>query len=434
MPQKPNEESGLPNAARFVKDFLRGSTYTFSTAMADIVDNSIEAKATSIEIEVNLDANRVVVMDNGVGMSDAIHHEAMKVAAETRDYSDSDLGRYGTGMKSASLSQARRLIVATREKGSDLVTVRCLDVDHVIATNDWDRVTLVLDRSQLPENVKKHFSVSSGTAVIWENLDKVFGDKALPDTKKRAELIKQADLTAQHLSRVFHKFIDGEVPGHKAVKIAVNSDALEPWDPFATSESTIKLAEKDIVIGSNGSKAKVVSWVLPGEKEFSSKDEWTKAKGNKPWNDGQGFYVYRNGRLIAWGGWFGMRSKEPHNTLARVSFEFSSELDEILKVPVDKSSIVLPQVTKILLKPIVEEVSSQANARYRKQKKITPANPSELPGRNTSETTVRRKLTAQAFIESLEKAAATEGLTGELADLKRALKKNNISIADEVGW
>jgi hypothetical protein len=434
MAKNIKEESGLPNAARFVKDFLRGSTYTFSTAIADIVDNSIEAAATEVRIDVQLDANRVVVIDNGTGMSDRVHHEAMKVAAETREYSESDLGRYGTGMKSASLSQARRLVVATKQKGKADVTVRCLDVDHVIATNDWDRVTQVLEASSLPPEVQEHFKVSSGTAIIWENLDKVFGDKNLGHDKKREELIKQADLTAQHLSRVFHKFIAGEVENYKPVVLSVNSHNLEPWDPFARQESTEKLAHKDLTIGSGGGTARVTSWVLPGEKEFSSRDAWTKAKGNKPWNDGQGFYVYRNGRLIAWGGWFGMRSKEPHNTLARVSFEFGSNLDEILKVPVDKSSIVLPQVTKILLKPIVEDVSSRANARYRKQKKLTPSNPGDLPGRNTAPTTVKRKLTAQAFIDALEKAANERGLASELSDLKRALREKNPKIADEVEW
>ncbi len=434
MAKNIKEESGLPNAARFVKDFLRGSTYTFSTAIADLVDNSIEAGASVITIDVELDNNRVVVLDDGLGMSDKVHHEAMKVAAETREYSDSDLGRYGTGMKSASLSQARRLVVATKQAGQKEVTVRCLDVDHVIETNDWDRVTQVLDAGSLPPQVLAHFRKSSGTAVIWENLDKVFGDKNLGPDKKREELVKQADLTAQHLARVFHKFIAGEVENYKAVVMSVNANVIEPWDPFARNESTEKIAQKDLIIGSGGGTARVTSWVLPGEKEFTSREEWTKAKGNKPWNDGQGFYVYRNGRLIAWGGWFGMRSKEPHNSLARVSFEFGSNLDEILKVPVDKSSIVLPQVTKILLKPIVEDVSSSANARYRKQKKLTPSDPRDLPGRNIAPTSVKRKLTAQAFIDALEKAANERGLTSELSDLKRALREKNPKIADEVEW
>lgn len=428
------EESGLPNAARFVKDFLRGSTYTFSTAIADIVDNSIEAGATEINIEVVYEANQVVIMDNGEGMTDAVHFEAMKVAAETRDYSESDLGRYGTGMKSASLSQARRLVVATRPKTSKQTTVRALDVDHVIATNDWDRLTQVLTVEALPSFVKEHLADKTGTAVIWENLDKVFGDKGLTPQKQREELVKQADLTAQHLSRVFHKFIAGEVDGVEPISISVNSQSLEAWDPFARAESTQLLAERDVVIGSQGGSAHVTSYVLPGEKEFSSPDAWAKAKGNKPWIDGQGFYVYRNGRLICWGGWFGMRSKEAHNSLARVSFEFSSELDEILKVPVDKSSIVLPQVTKIVLKPIVEEVGSKANERYRNQKKLTPANTSDLPGRHNMPAVVKRKLTASALVDALERAAAVNGLGEELSTLKRALRQTNAKIADEVDW
>ena len=95
-------ESALPNAAKFMREVLRGSTYTFASALADLVDNCIESGATRVDIWVDYANFEVMVMDNGSGMSDSVHRESMKIASETRDYSGEDLGKYGTGMKAAS--------------------------------------------------------------------------------------------------------------------------------------------------------------------------------------------------------------------------------------------------------------------------------------------------------------------------------------------
>jgi hypothetical protein len=428
------EESGLPNAARFVKDFLRGSTYTFATAIADLIDNSIEAKATQIDLIVDLQSFEVILMDNGNGMGDSEHHESMKVAAETREYTSTDLGKYGTGMKAASLSQAKRLIVATRAKGSTSCTVRCLDVDHVVRTNDWARVTQVLSVNSLPMTVQNHLQKTQGTAIIWQNLDRVFGDRELSVEKKQSELIAMAELTEQHVSLVFHKFLTGEVKGYSKVNITLNGNALTPWDPFARQEKTILIAEKDVVIGSQGGKASVKTYLLPGDKEWSSPEAKAISSGPKTFNNAQGFYVYRNGRLIIGGGWQRFRSIEPHVSLARISLEFDSSVDHILKVPVDKSSITIPQTTRTLLAALVAEICKKADERYRKQKQLENTGLPKLPGRNTSTPVVTRRITAAAVIDAIEKVAKSQALEVELAAIKQAIRAEAPSVADEVGW
>ena len=428
------EESGLPNAGRFVRDFLRGSTYTFATAIADLIDNSIEARATQIDLVVDLEHFEVILLDNGNGMSDSVHHESMKVAAETRDYSESDLGKYGTGMKAASLSQAKRLIVATREASSVRSTVRCLDVDHVVKTNDWGRVTQVLSFESLPLVAQRHLNKDHGTVIVWQNLDRLFGDRELSAEKKKSELMAMSELTEQHVSLVFHKFLTGEVKGYKKISITLNGNSLTPWDPFARKEKTILVSEKDVVIGSQGGKAIVKTYVLPGDKEWSSSEAKAISSGPKTFNNAQGFYVYRNGRLIIGGGWQRFRSIEPHVSLARISLEFDSSVDHILKVPVDKSSITIPQTTRTLLIPIVADVCKKADERYRKQKQLENSGLAKLPGRSAGSSVVTRRITASAVVEAIEKVAKSQALEKELEAIKIAVRTEAPSVADEVGW
>jgi hypothetical protein len=424
-------ESGLPNVTKFINKVFRGSTYTVSTAIADIVDNSIEAKATKIQILVDVSANHVSIMDDGIGMKDSIHRESMKIAAETREYEDDSLGKFGTGMKAASLSQARRLVVATRPKGSSSITVRALDIDHVAKVNDWEKITLVLSESDIPSFALDHLKRTHGTVVLWENLDRVFSDVNLTSEEKRDEMLKHIDLTSQHLGMVFHKFISGEATSSSKLQITINNRKVDAWDPFCRSEKTIEVCKHSLSFG--GSQIKVTGYVLPSEKEFSSKAAFENASGIKKWNQSQGFYVYRNNRLIRWGGWLAVKSIDEHTKLARVALEIPSDIDEILQLNVAKSSLTLPLELKRLLTPIASDVSGKANRRYRA--KLTPPDLTKLPGRGSVVVgPTKRKLTAIAFVSALEQVAEANGNQQELKTLKKAIKKSNPDIAQEIGW
>lgn len=424
-------ESGLPNAAKFMREVLRGSTYTFASALADLVDNCIEAKATEVQIWVDYDKFEVVILDNGLGMSDAVHREAMKIASETREYSDEDLGKYGTGMKAASLSQALRLVVGTKAVGAKSISVRCLDMDHINETNDWDKLTLVLDPTDLPDRALDFLTKNHGTAVVWEQLDRVFADGTMQGAAAEQELKNQTALAEQHLAMVFHRFLQGNTRQKSVLKLEINGNEVVPWDPFALAEKTVKVIEAPFEV--NGSTVTLTGFVLPSEKEFSSKVAFTAAGGPKKWNESQGFYVYRNDRLIRWGGWLRTRASDEHTKLARIALDFSSDLDSVFQVNVAKSSLALPIAIKARFADAIKEVVGAAQKRYRS--KIVPSGTGGLPGRGPQPTgAVERKLTAAALVSILDSIAEEHQLTAQLAALKSALKKENPKMAREIGW
>ena len=426
-------EDATPNAGKFMRDVLRGSSYTFTTAIADLIDNSIEAGASHIEVKVDLSDLRVFVLDDGSGMDDQTHMESMKIAAETRKYSDSDLGKYGTGMKAASLSQAARVTVATRKSLKDQITVRCLDMDHILEVNDWSRTTLVLDSGSLPDLAKKHFENGVGTVVIWEKLDKVLSNSAKGnDAAAREELLNQLSLLEQHLAMVFHRFLDGSIPGREAMEIVVNGQNVRPWDPFARAESTIVAVDKTLKI--NGFEVGFTGYVLPGEKEMSKK-AFSDAAGPKRWLEGQGFYVYRNFRLIRWGGWLRQRGVDEHLKLARIALDIPSSLDQIFTVNVAKSSISIPETISKTLTPLVKEVTAKADQRYRSQSRLSGLGPGLLPGRERmGGGNVQRRMSAQTFASLLSRIASAENLDAELDLLKKAIRENSPTTAKEIGW
>jgi hypothetical protein len=424
-------ESGIPNVRKFINEVFRASTYTVETAIADLVDNSIEAKATRVDIVLDSSGKYVAIMDNGTGMTDVTHRESMKIAAETREYEEGSLGKFGTGMKAASLSQARRLVVATRASNSATITVRALDIDHVAKVNDWDQVTLVLDAEDLPVFAKKHLSETSGTVVIWENLDRIFSDSDLSAEERREEMLDKTQKTTQHLGMVFHKFIAGEVIPRSKLVLTVNKSKVEAWDPYCRDQKTFEVCKHTLTFG--GSEIKVTGYVLPTEKEFSSKAAFEAASGIKKWNQSQGFYVYRNNRLIRWGGWLTVKSVDEHTKLARIALEIPSELDAQFQLNVAKSSLTLPLELKRLLHPIASDVYGKANKRYRA--KLAPLDLGALPGKGSVViAATRRKLTAVALASTLETLASVHGKENQLDELKALVRSATPEIADEIGW
>src|SRR4029453_17997696 len=134
-----------PSAARLTES-LRDIGYDFPTAVADIVDNSIAAGAERVEILIEFDAvnSRVFIADDGLGMTGKGLIEALRYGSR-RHYGRGDLGRYGLGLKTASLSQCRSLTVVTRRPGSERTWARMIDLDVVAEWDDWIIITPVAD-------------------------------------------------------------------------------------------------------------------------------------------------------------------------------------------------------------------------------------------------------------------------------------------------
>jgi hypothetical protein len=430
--QVSNTESGLPNAYKFVNS-LRNNNYSFESAIADLVDNSIEAESTKIDIFLNYKNNRVIVLDNGVGMDDSTHSEAMKIASETREYSGDDLGKYGVGMKLASLSQARKVTVASRAVGATSATAKSIDLDHIKTTNDWEKLILKSELLDMPPNVVDALSSGHGTAVIWENLDRAVGNNYPNPREAQEHMLELAEQVDQHLSMVFHRFLEGTAKNRLAVEMRINGTIILPWNPFCPSESTQDLGSTDIEF--QGHNVTVSSYVLPSEKEFSSKTAFSNAGGVKRWLQSQGFYVYRHDRLIRWGGWLGLRSPDEHNKLARLALEFDSSLDEAFALHISKGEIVLPKAIKEKLQPVVREVSSFANRRYRGKTETAAKRIASLPNkRDSAKVAPSRIVRAETFIQLLAGVAGKNGLSTEMQKLKTAFIKEEPDISQAIGW
>ena len=423
-------EDATPNAAKFMREVLRGSDYSFEGAIADIIDNSIEAAAKNVSIWVDFENLELLVLDDGKGMSDAVHKEAMKIASETRDYSEEDLGKYGTGMKAASLSQARRLTVATRAESSSKVSVRCLDMDHIEATNDWAKLTLIQDFDSLPARAREFLKGSHGTVVVWQLLDRVFADGRMDNLAAAQELKDQTRIAENHLAMVFHRFLVGKTKSKRKISISINGNMIKAWDPFVLQEKTVKFSEVPVQV--NGSTVLFTGYVLPSEKEFSSKPAFMDASGPKKWNGSQGFYVYRNDRLIRWGGWLKTRASDEHTKLARIALDFTKELDAVFQVNVAKSGVTLPLAVKTMFAEQIKDLASAAQKRYRS--KIVPTGTTALPGRNRAVATVERQVSAVALAALLQGVAEQKGMTEQLRQLKAALKEEQPGVSKQIGW
>jgi hypothetical protein len=342
--------------------------YDFSAAVADLVDNSIEARATlvAIDVEYEGDDSWVRIADNGEGMVPSRLKEAMRYGTE-REYESDDLGRFGLGLKTASMSQCQRLSVASRTNSvrADIAAF-CWDLDHIEKTNRWE--ILSIERNGLGPAIREPLKRTTGTVVLWQRLDRILG-YALPYGEfARKRLFTMCRELEQHLAMVFHRFLSGEVRSKK-LNILLNGQKVEPWDPFARSEKNTKvLTPMAIGLVHEGvtGEIKLDPFILPHQNEFSSPDAFKRASGPSNWNQQQGFYIYRAGRLIQSGGWSRLRTLDEHTKLARVALSFSPVFDEAFKINVAKMRVQLPQQIRDQIELAIRPVLKIAQETYRK--------------------------------------------------------------------
>lgn len=379
-----------PGAKRLMES-LRNLGYDSSTAIADLVDNSIAADASEVYIDIipQQDARMdmipeqkfhpaaIVIADNGNGMSREELHEAMRFGT-LQEYSFRDLGKYGLGMKTASLSQCRILTVSSKSKSGNGIRPRrqCMrwDIDHVYKTNNWN--LLVPEDEELESWERKILdtSVSSenGTVIVWTNLDDPLSLLSSSDIRKRERFLAHLiEDVSSHLRMVFHRFMQGAVTGRKKLNIYVCGDLLSPWDPFCRNESTRELDILRVPIVSvepDGSKLEetlaISPFVLPREDEFSTPEAWKDASGPKNWNQQQGFYFYRNSRLLQAGGWSRLRTPDEHTKLLRVAIDFPGELDRAFAINITKMRASIPAEVREDITASVAGWAKVARARY----------------------------------------------------------------------
>ena len=339
----------IPEAALLLES-LRSIGYTAEAAIADLIDNSITADATLVEVRFPPGApSHLAVIDDGKGMTSEELRAAMRHGsrnpAERRP--ENDLGRFGLGLKTASLSQCRCLTVVSKREHE--VAACRWDLDFISQCNQW--LLLELDKLEIEAlpYIDELNGKKSGTMVIWTNMDRL----SAGDRGDGAVVSARMDSVRRHLSLVFHRYLSGQARG-SVFRIAINRMEVDPVDPFlATKKSTQKTPLETVYV--DGVPIHVMGFTLPHISKLRQ-DEIDLAGGSEGLRRQQGFYVYRNYRLIVWGTWFRLMRQEELTKLTRVRVDIPNSLDHLWTIDVRKAAASPPERVREYLKALVPKL------------------------------------------------------------------------------
>lgn len=348
-----------PPKASAMIEALRGLGYSTASALADIIDNSISAKATEVRLQFDWSGleSRIIVLDNGRGMNDAELEAAMTLGTlnPLDERHATDLGRFGMGLKTASFSQCRRLTVASKCKGGQVVCLRW-DLDAISSYLDSGWYMLEGPAPGSEQIIEKLTLVESGTVVLWELMDRVVTQDT--DSNHFVDLIDGIEL---RLGMIFHRLIEGPRPDFS---LLINNKRVVPWDPFMTGHPA-KALESPVERKVTASGIiEVQCHVLP-HKDKLSESEFQKAAGPEGWTSQQGFYVYRNKRLLLAGSWLGLGKgrawiREEPQRLARIRIDIPNTADADWKIDIKKSTARPPVFVRNWLTKLAENTRDKA--------------------------------------------------------------------------
>lgn len=340
-----NHDAGreAPPRAGAMIEALRGLGYSPEAALADIIDNSVAAGAREVRLEFSWDGpqSRVTIADNGRGMDAEELFHAMRLGSrsplETR--AAGDLGRFGMGLKTASFSQCRRLTVFSR---SFTGSPECLrwDLDSLAAGkgDSWR----IFDG---PATGSERFVVlpdgySTGTLVLWENMDRL-----VSQSMDQQEFLDLIDKIERHLAMIFHRYLED-----RTLVLLINGRAVKPWDPFlSTNVATWRSPE--VRLHGGGQTILAQAFVLPHRDQLGAA-LYDSAAGPHGWTSQQGFYVYRNRRMLVAGSWLGLGSggrqwrREEQFRLARIRLDLPNAADADWRIDIRKSTARPPSSLK----------------------------------------------------------------------------------------
>lgn len=426
-----NELINEPDAPRLIFG-LRDTGYNVRTAAADIIDNSIAAKASTVNVEVILceDGRKVVYFgDDGEGMNAVGIHRAMRYGAPERENPES-LGKFGLGLKTASSSVCLKYTLISRKAPDQELAKLSWDLEYVAQRNQWEmlREPITLDEREIFDEM----CGDKGTLVIWEKCDRILTKDYDPGgTKEKAAVNRLAESLAKHLSLVYHRFLDKADERERNVEIFINQNPVEPWNPFypARSEQVLSPIKQKLFIElPDGSEdvANIRAWILPHRSDMTKNEEKMHARIS---NRSQGFYVYREGRLIQDGSWLDVfGAPEPHTSLLRIEFDFGHKLDDAFRIDVKKSRILFHPDLEDALRELLQPVYREAGKRYRRQSR-EQANTHKIDhtsaNKNISETGSASKPLVSS-VDSVAQSAIVSNNFGSKIKLKVAIQ-NNVS-------
>jgi len=349
-----------PPAKRLINS-MRSIGYSFSTSLADIIDNSISAKAKNINIftDTFVESPYLEIIDDGTGMSYDELINALIFGSE-KEYDEEDLGRFGLGLKAASLAQCRKLQVCTKKDGK----IYCMgyDLDFIEETDNWDIMCYSEDEINNIPNIEILKKLDSGTIVKWENFDFIFSESKPGQFGEN--LRKIIAESKKHVSLVFHRFYD-------EINICFNNQKIEKRDPFLLDSKPRQQTGIPMVEYIDNAKIVITPYSLPFANTLTSEEKSLLGlESGKSIYDDQGFYIYRNRRLIIWGSWLRMNQKNEFNKLARVQVDVPTALDSIWMLDVKKSSARIPEVVKNKLKIALTDSLHKSQRTIRRPGKV----------------------------------------------------------------
>ena len=359
-----------PPHAPSLMESTRAIGYSVEAAISDIIDNSISAHAQNIHIRyfpVHGQGPYIYILDDGDGMSEELLHEAMRYGScdPEEERTKDDLGRYGLGLKTASLSQCRKLTVLSKERG--MIHGRCWDLNYIKQVNTWALQELEPDEMAGLPGYSDLQALEHGTLVLWQDLDKLLIGESDPENA----LGKKLKPVREHLALVFHRYLTGET-GLSKVSIMINNRSVEPHDPFLTGKSTQLMDDETIRV--RGEKIVVRPYILPHISRLSA-SEIEILGGKDGLRKEQGFYVYRNKRLLIWGTWFKLMRKGELSKLARVQVDIPNSLDDLWTLDVKKSTATPPEEVRKKLQIIIEKIGEGSKRTWTHRGKIETGNP-----------------------------------------------------------
>lgn len=340
-----------PEVKNFVKS-LRDVGYTFEIAVADILDNSITAGATHIDIYAVPEPElSFEIMDDGNGMDESELIEAMRLASKNpEDERDKDdLGRFGLGLKTASFSQC--LCVTVVSKKQNIVSARQWDLEHIQQANRWELITPSNEDLAQLHFYERLLQSDGGTLVVWGKID-----RQSPDS-----YVKTIIQASNHLSLVFHRFLEAKF-GVRKVIISVNNRILKPFDPFnAAHKATQQIPEEKLKF--YGSDVIVKAYILPHHSKLSQSD-YERYATVDGYTKSQGFYLYRANRLLIYGTWWGLHQATDAHKLVRIQIDIPNNQDHLWGINIKKSTAKPVPELRDDLKRIIGQVTALGSRPY----------------------------------------------------------------------
>jgi hypothetical protein len=362
---------------------LRSVGYSLPAAVADIVDNSIAAGAKNIHITFYWAGkdSYVLILDDGCGMSEDELRSAMRPGSRNplEEREPKDLGRFGLGLKTASLSQCRNLCVASKPAKGSLNT-RTWDLDALVGSPEW-RLLHEPPRAA-GAAIKKLGAMPKGSVVVWSNLDRLVGDEQTGDAVANTRFNDAIDHVRDHLGLTFHRFLED-----RSMKLYLNEKLISPWNPFMRDgrSPSSPTPEEFIPFGKSG--VTFQGFILP-HKDALTDEEFQNNRGPRGWTAQQGFYVYRNKRLLVYGDWLRLGrpsawTREDHYRLARIRLDILNDADAEWHLDVKKSTARPPALIRDRLTDLAEHVRAKARSvfahRGKYGKRSATAAPTERP-------------------------------------------------------